>query len=289
MFYAVRPILTTATIAFVLMMLFAVTELMAQETGPQPIITSYDLSAQEIPFPDPSDILTPNTRRNTPYLKIGVRAGFNISSYTNDRYLNNVQLDVGQVSGESAIYTAATGFGYQAGVDVEYPFNTGLSLLLTGEYAHVRFGGEGPVNEPCVTASGTERIGTSLHDFMATIDYVKLAASSKFSFSSFYLTIGIAAGIPASTSLERIRSFSGSDCFFPNSGNQTVLREEGGIPDPNRIHYSLRTGLGLIYQWSHDLQFAPELTLDFGFNTVNKSPNSDLGVYGISGTLRYDL
>lgn len=30
--------------------------------------------------PPPSDVLTPNTRRNTPYLKIGVRAGVNLSA-----------------------------------------------------------------------------------------------------------------------------------------------------------------------------------------------------------------
>jgi hypothetical protein len=239
--------------------------------------------------PAPSDVLTPNIRRNTPNLKIGVRAGFNLSSYSNDRYINNVPLDVGQVSGESNIYSAATGFGFQAGVDIEYPLNTGLSILLSGEYDHIRFGSKGPVTEPCVNAAGAEHIGTSLHDFTATIDYIKIAPTAKFSFSTFYLTFGITADIPASTSLERDRSFSEPNCFFPNSGNLSAIHEEGTIPDPNRIHYSLRMGMGLIYQWSRDVQFAPELTLDFGFNTINKSPNSDLGVYGISGTVRYDL
>src|SRR5687768_8045495 len=61
----------------------------------------------------PSDVLTPNTRRNTPGIKVGVRAGFNRSSYTNDRYLDNVSLDVGRTSGERDIYESAAGFGLQ--------------------------------------------------------------------------------------------------------------------------------------------------------------------------------
>lgn len=196
---------------------------------------------------------------------------------------------MGQVSGESDIYTSAAGFGFQAGIDVEYPLNTGLSILVTGEYDRVRFRGRGPVKEPCVNQAGETSVGTSTHDFSATIDYLKLAASAKLSFPTFYLTFGLTAEHPASTSLTRTRRMTDPNCFFPGSGGRSTIEEDGEIPAPTRLRYALRTGLGLVYQITSKMQFSPELTLDFGFNTINKSPNADLGVYGISATLRYDL
>ena len=61
------------------------------------------------------------------------------------------------------------------------------------------------------------------------------------------------------------------------------------IPEISQLHFALRLGGGMTYQLSNRLQFSPELTLDFGFNAINKSPESDLGVYAINGVLRYDL
>ena len=103
-----------------------------------PLTTYRSFEAPPVPPAPPGDVLTPNTRQNTPAIKIGTRAGFNRSSYTNDRYLDNVALDVGRTSGELDIYSSAAGFGLQGGVDVEYPFNTAFSLLGTAEFDYVR-------------------------------------------------------------------------------------------------------------------------------------------------------
>jgi len=239
--------------------------------------------------PLPSDVLTPNTRRNTPYLKLGLRAGFSRSSYTNDVYLDNTPLDVGKVSGEGDVYRSGAGFGYQFGVDVEYPMNTGFSFIFTGEYDHVSFSSSGPVREPCVNASGDTSVGSSVHEFTAVINYLKGAAAAKLDFSSFYLVLGLTMARPLSTSLERTRDFGGGDCYYPNSGNSTRVSEQGEIPEVASLHYALRLGAGLTYPLTERLNFQPELILDFGFNAINKSPNSDLGVYMICATLRYDI
>jgi hypothetical protein len=239
--------------------------------------------------PDGSDVLTPNNRRNTPAVKIGLRAGINRSAYSNDRYLDNVPLDVGDVSGETDIYSSAAGFGYSAGVDVEYPLNLALSVLGTLQYDHVAFGSSGAVREPCVSRDGTESTGSSIHDFRATLDYLTLAGSMKLSFTHWYLTAGLSAAHPFATTLDRTRRFGGSDCYYPGSGGKQILEEHGEIPAVQRLHYAFRLGGGLIYHLTDRLTFAPEITLDFGFNAINKSPNSDLGVYGISATARYDL
>gem|GEM_PF-1951159 len=252
------------------------------------IMSGRSLEARPLP-PLPGDVLTPDERTNTPNIKIGVRAGINRSSYTNDRYLNNVLLDVGEVSGETDIYASAAGFGYMAGVDVEYPLNDGLSLLATAEYDHVTFGSSGAVQEPCVDGNGHRNVGSSIHEFRATFDFIKLAGSVKASFSSWYLTAGIAVDHPFSTTLDRTRRLGGSDCYFPDTDHLRVIEEHGEVPSPQRLHYSLRLGWGLIYELADGLQFSPELTLDFGLGSINKSPNSDLGVYGISATLRYDI
>lgn len=234
------------------------------------------------------DVLTPNRRQNTPDIKLGIRAGINRSAYTNDRYLNNVLLDVGDVSGETDIYSSAAGFGYSAGIDVEYPYNQVLGILATLQYDRVSFGSAGAVQEPCERSDGSEASGNSIHDFRATLDLIKLAISAKLTFSSWYVSGGLAAAHPFSTSLERTMRFGGTDCFFPGTGRNTI-EESGPIPNPQRLHYALRLAGGIIYQISDKVQFSPELILDFGFNAINKSPNSDLGVYGISATIRYDL
>jgi len=145
------------------------------------------------------------------------------------------------------------------------------------------------VEEPCVTSDGHRKKGSSIHDFRATLDFIKVAGSAKLSLSTWYLTAGLATAHPFATSLERTRRFGGSDCFFPGADLQREIEEQGEIPSPKRLYYSIRLGWGMIYQLQDNLQFSPELTLDFGLGSINKSPNSDLGVYGISANLRYDL
>ncbi len=238
--------------------------------------------------PAPGDVLTPNTRRNTPYLKIGLRAGINRSSYTNDVYLDNTPLDVGKVSGEGDIYRSGAGFGYQVGFDLEYPINTGFSLMFTGEFDRAVFGASGSVREPCVNAGGDTAIGSSVHEFTAAINYLKGAAGAKLDFSSFYLLIGLTLAKPTSSTLERTKEFGGGDCYFPGTG-RTSISETTGVPETTGLHYSLRVGAGLTYPLTDRLNFQPELVLDFGLNAINKSPNSDLGLYMICATLRYDL
>lgn len=240
--------------------------------------------------PDGGDVLTPNKRfHNTPAVKLGLRAAFNRSAYTNDRYLNNVPFDVGDISGETDVYSAAAGFGYSAGMDLEYPLSTTFSLVGTLQYEHVTFGSNGPVTEPCLLGDTLRTIANSIHDFKATIEFLKAAASFRIDFSAWYLTVGIAAAHPLHSTLERTRTFGDPNCFYPESGGRSTLSESGDIPRMSRVHYSIRLGGGLNYMLTSRLSFAPELTLDFGSSALNKSLNSDLGVYSINATLRYAL
>jgi hypothetical protein len=239
-------------------------------------------------LPEPSDVLTPNVRRNTPNLKIGLRAGFNRTVYSNDRYLDNTLLDVGEVSGETDIYGSAAGFGYSFGGDLEYPFSTNLSLLLSGVYEHDHFGSSGTVREPSESPSGQISLGNSVHTFEASIDYARIAAALKLSLSRFYLMMGLSVGHPVTSSLDRRRTFGESTGTFPGTGQGTI-EESGEIPSISSLHYAFRLGGGLIYRLTEHIQFSPELTLDFGSNKINKSPNSDIGIYTLSAVLRYDI
>jgi hypothetical protein len=239
-------------------------------------------------LPVPSDVLTPNVRQNTPNLKIALRAGINRTAYSNDRYLDNTLLDVGKVAGETDVYGSAAGFGYLAGLDVEYPFTTGLSLLMSVSYDRIHFGNNGPVQELCQSPTGAISLASSVHSFDATIDYAKLAAALKVNFSNFYLMLGLTTAHPFSSSLTRRRALGGAGCFFPGTTDR-VIEEEGEVPSLSSLHYSFRFGGGLIYHIGERLQFSPELTLDFGSNRINKSPGSDIGVYSVSAVIRYDL
>ncbi len=100
---------------------------------------------------------------------------------------------------------------------------------------------------------------------------------------------GLAAAYPLSTTLSRERTLVNTTYRYPGTDTHMLEDGQGGIPDPTSIHYSLRTAVGLAYQINDKLQFSPELTLDFGFNAINKSRESDLGVYGVNAVFRYDL
>lgn len=80
-----------------------------------------------------------------------------------------------------------------------------------------------------------------------------------------------------------------TDCFFPGSNQQGTIMETGEIPAMQGLHYAIRLGGGLIHRLSDRLVFAPELILDFGSSRLNKSPDSDLGIYTVSATIRYDI
>lgn len=235
----------------------------------------------------PGDVLTPNAPSGGPTPRIGVRASLIRTAYTNDRYLDNIPFDVGNISGETEVYSSAAGMGYGAGLDFEYPLNTSFSLLGTLEYQHAAFSSNGAVNEPCVQPNGEPAIGQSIHTFDCSVDLVKISAAARIDFTRWYMLGGLAASHPVATSLNRVRSLGG-DCVFPGTQSRTI-EEHGPIPVPARIHYALRVGAGLVYRLGSRLSFCPELTLDFGSNSINKSPDADLGVYALSATLRYDL
>jgi hypothetical protein len=252
----------------------------------QPTSSSFDVL---VPLPPiPGDVLTPDNRRNTPAIKIGLRAGVNRSSYSNDRYLDNVQLDVGDVSGESDIYESGAGFGYTFGSEVEYPINAGLSLVGGVEYNHAVFGAKGPVREPCISGSDTTRsIGSSVHEYTGTINYLKFSGVGKLSFSKLYVLLGLTGEHPLSSKLERTRTLEGG-CVYADT--RTASNSESGpIPDVTELHFSLRLGVGWRYPLTSNITFSPEIALDFGFNAINKSKQSDLGIYSLLATIRYDL
>ncbi len=242
---------------------------------------------QAMPMP-PSDVLTPDRPAQTPSLKIGIRCGVNRSSYSNDRYLDNEPLDVGEVSGETDVYSTAAGFGYNIGLQVENPLNAGLSTVATLEYVHATFGSVGPVEEPCLGPDSTVHIGTSQHQYSAQIDYVKAALGIRINFRDFYLVLGLTGEHPVRTHLQRRRSFEESGCVYPDT-HQPTIEESGAIPDPNGLHYALRVAAGLSYRIGERIEFSPELNLDFGMNAINKSPQSDLGIYSINAIIRFDL
>ncbi len=235
------------------------------------------------------DVLTPNQRGVANPMRLGVRLSLNRAAYSNDRYLNNVQFDVGSVNGEAEIYSSAAGFGVGGGLDLEYPLGGGFSLLGTAEFHHATFSSSGPVSEPCIHPDSTLDIGTSIHQFDVALDAIKLSLSAKVEFNEWYLLGGISAEHFLNTRVDRVRTLGTPGCAYPGTNGATVLEEHDPIPNPTRVHYALRLGGGIVYQLSKRLQFCPELTFDFGSGSINKSPNSDLGIYALSATLRYDL
>lgn len=243
---------------------------------------------QLLPAPRPADVLTPNTRQNTPYLKIAARAGLNWAAYSNDRYLDNTALDVGRTSGEQDVYSNASGFGYGGGVAIEYPINTGFSVVGSIDFVHAPFGREGTVNQECIRNS-VSSTGNAQHEWRASLNYLKVGAAAKLSFPSFYVLAGLTADRAISSRLVRTRTFDDAACSFPESGGLRSIREDAELPDPVGLHFALRTGFGLVYPISDGLTFSPELTLDFGTSAVNKSPESDLDIYSVSAVLRYEL
>lgn len=241
------------------------------------------------PAPIPADVLNPNTRQNTPYLKIAARAGLNWAAYSNERYLDNTTLDVGRTSGEQDVYTHASGFGYSGGVEVEYPINTGISVVGIVEFARAEFGREGPVDQECVKSDGSTGLALAHHEWSARLSYVRIGAVAKLAFPSFYIVAGLTADRLVSSRIIRTREFDDANCTFQESGGLSRIAEDEPMVDPAGLHFSLRTGVGLVYPIADRLQFSPELTLDFGANAINKSLESDLDFYTVSAVLRYEL
>lgn len=273
-------------IGFLSLFIFSSLFLSAQEkndqlnTLPQPLI---------LPEPLPGDVLTPDKRGNSPNLKLAFRVGFNRSAYSNDRYPDNRPFDVGTVFGESDVYGSGAGFGSQFGIGVEIPRNTILSWVLGLEFNHAFFGNTGPVDDLCISSEGDTLGVGSTHTYEATIDYLKLAGTAKLNFESLYVIGGLTAETPIGNSILFDRLHNGMRCFYPEPRDIRNSLEPVEIPGIASLHFSLRIGAGLNYRLSDRLQFSPELVLDFGFNAINKSPESDLGIYSLNAVLRYDL
>jgi hypothetical protein len=246
-------------------------------------------STSMMPAPFPADVLTPNTRQNTPYFKVAARAGLNWAAYANDRYIDNTPLDVGKTSGEQAVYSHVSGFGYGGGGEFEYPINTGFSVVGSIEFVRASFGREGPVSQESLTRDGAEVVAVSRHEWSASLSYLKFGAAAKLAFPSFYLLLGLTADRMLTSRVVRTRSFEDPTYTFPETRGLSEIVEDAPIDDPTGLHFAVRTGFGLVYQIADGLQFSPELTLDFGRGSINKSPESDLDIYSLSAVLRYEL
>jgi len=246
------------------------------------------LPAQEA-APVPGDVLTPDARSNTPNLKVALKVGFNRASYTNDRFLDNRPFDVGIVSGEENVYGGAAGFGYQVGVEVEMPQNSFFSWTLGVRYDVVRFDNGGPVTDICRSIDGDSIGSASEHSFEANIEYLKFIGAAKLNFRDFYLLFGLTGSTPLSNQVLFARENNGRPCFYPDVNDIRNSTVPVGIPEISTLHFAFRFGGGITWELTDDIQFSPELIFDFGMNKLNKSPESDLGVYALNGVFRFDL
>lgn len=243
-----------------------------------------------LPAPLPGDVLTPDSRSNSPDLKIGVRVGFNRASFTNDRYLDNHPFDVGNVYGEEDVYGSAAGFGWSLGVDLEIPNNSFFSWVFGLDFQHATFDNGGTVQDICYSAEGDSIAISSEHDFSVNIDYLRGSGAAKLDFQRFYVMLGLTAGVPISNSVRFSRlTADGVPCFYPEANDLRNSRTEVPIPEIRHVHFALRFGGGITFDLTKRIQFSPEILFDFGMSAINKSPESDLGIYAVSGVFRFEL
>ncbi len=273
---------------FIFFLLISPLFLHAQQERSLPTSTSFPELA-EFPEPMPGDVLTPDTRGNSPNIKVAFKLGINRAAYTNDRFIDNRPFDVGLVFGEADVYGAAAGFGSQVGVEVELPQNTIFSWALSARLDHVVFDNGGTVNDFCLSPRGDTIGENSEHMFEATIDYLKIVGAAKLNFQQFYVVAGLAIETPLQNEVLFTRTHDGQPCFYPEARDIRNSPRPVPIPEINALHVAMRIGGGLNYRISERLQFSPELTLDFGMNALNKSPESDLGTYAVSAVFRYDI
>ncbi len=237
----------------------------------------------------PGDVLNPDSRGNTPDLKVAVKLGINRASYTNDRFLDNRPFDVGIVFGEEDVYGSAAGFGFQGGIEVEIPRSTLFSWTVGLRYDHLNYSSSGRVTDICTSINGDSIAPSGQHSFAVNMDYLRLFGAAKLNFRDFYLVLGLTASTPLQHDVLFTRDHDGEPCFYPERNDIRNSRTPVEIPEASNIHFGLRFGGGLTWDMTERLQFSPELTLDFGMSAINKSPESDLGVYALNGVFRFAL
>ncbi len=257
---------------------------------PIPEATRFDTLSSPTLAPLPGDVLTPDARTNTPNLKIALKLGFNRSSYTNDRYPDNRPFDVGNVFGEEDVYGSAAGFGYQLGLVVEIPRSTIFSWLVGLRYDHVGFDAGGLVGgDICRNAVGDSIGVVADHYFNTEIDFLKIIGGVKPNLRTFYGVAGMTGGLPLSHQIRFDRTSNGERCFYPEAADIRNSLVPVPLPEISPLHLGIRLGGGTTWDITERIEFSPELILDFGQNALNKSPESDLGVYALNAVFRIDL
>ncbi len=237
----------------------------------------------------PGDVLNPDARSNTPNVKVALKLGLNRGVFTNDRFIDNRPFDVGIISGEEDAYGSAAGFGYQVGLEVELPQNSVFSWSVGLRYDRINLGNGGPVTDICRTTAGDSIGPSALHSFDLDLEYLKIAGAAKLNFRDFYLLFGLTGSTPLSSSVLFTREHRGEPCFYPDVNDIRNSTTPVEVPDMSNLIFALRLGGGLTWDLTDRIQFSPELTLDFGMSSINKSPESDIGVYALNGVFRIDL
>lgn len=244
-------------------------------------LTSKFCFAQEF-----ADVLTPAKKRNTPDLKLAFVLGLNLSNFSNDRFLDNSAFDVGNISGEYEVYGGATGFGFNVGSELEIPINSILSYFFLLNYSRANFSSSGNVEENCFRDTIVQTAITK-NNFEVAINYLSFSPNLKLRFSNSYIGLGLGMDYAINSNYIATREFLNHSCLFADKMPKHEINSE--IPNTVRLHYTLRVAYGWIYQLSNSIEWSPEVVLNFGIYSINKSPNSDLGIYSLNSSFRFSF
>lgn len=234
-----------------------------------------------------SDVLTPSKRTNTPNYLLSISAGINLSNYFNDKFLDNSPFDIGEVSGEYDIYGSSSGIGYNFNSELEVPLNSNFSYLFGLSYIKSNFNSSGIVEEFCYKSDSTKILSNTNNSFKVNLDYISFSPSIKLRLSDNYFTLGFVTSYCINSNYEVSRFFSSKNCKFKNMENEIKINSE--VPKVVNLHYAFRLGYGLIYRLSNTVEWSPELLFNFGIYPINKSNNSDLGIYSLNSSFRFSL
>ncbi len=231
-------------------------------------------SAFADPPPD-EDVLRPRIEGSLG-LFIELDPGLNLTLLDGNPYVRPLITSYEQ---ETSIYRSGLGLAPYMGLSVGYEFSSHIGIALHAGYDARHTSNSGSMIDTCVlmdpVGGGELRNPMQVEkSYKVNVDYLSIALLPNYRFDRLFFFLGPAVSIPLSKSIEETNTIiDDSPCYYLSPSADTAKSITGSLAGSANLNtrFSLKMGLGYIFNVTPSIDIVPQLALDLGLNDVLQS------------------
>jgi len=231
------------------------------------------------PLPS-SDILNPGTPN---HIRWGPEIGLNYNFFSSTQYIADANAEgINYIGTDNDLEGSASGFGFLAGIAVDFPISSSVGILLSAHYDSKpvsKTANEpvtGPIFDQTTGALIDSQTVIASQTVKVTTNYFTLNPAIRFNIGEVYGFVGPSIGIALSgtASFTSTLPESPNDSLYYNFNtpqqSRTATTGDLAVPDM-KTRVALDLGVGKYFEIAPKTFLVPEIDLDLGLTDINNA------------------